>query len=133
MSVVNRPRITVVNDNPEFLDLMAAILDEDAGYGVALVNGETATIAEIAATEPDLIIVDLLLGGASGWELVALARADARLVGVPVIICSADITALRDRQAELEQIGDVHVLAKPFGIDEVTGMVQGLIGAPISG
>jgi DNA-binding response OmpR family regulator len=133
MPVANRPRITVVNDNPEFLDLMAAILDEDAGYGVSLVNGETATIAEIAATEPDLIIVDLLLGGASGWELVALARADARLVGVPVIICSADITALRDRQAELEQIGDVHVLAKPFGIDEVTGMVQGLIGAPISG
>jgi DNA-binding response OmpR family regulator len=133
MPVVNRPRISVVNDNPEFLDLMAAILDEDAGYGVSLVNGETATIAEIAATEPDLIIVDLLLGGASGWELVALARADARLAGVPVIICSADITALRDRQAELEQIGDVHVLAKPFGIDEVTGMVQGLIGAPISG
>jgi CheY-like chemotaxis protein len=133
MPVVNRPRITVVNDNPEFLDLMAAILDEDAGYGVALVNGETATIAEVAATEPDLIIVDLLLGGASGWELVALARADARLAGVPVIICSADITALRDRQAELEQIGDVHVLAKPFGIDEITGMVQRLIGAPISG
>ena len=133
MPVVNRPRVTVVNDNPEFLDLMGAILDEDAGYGVSLVNGETATIAEIAATEPDLIIVDLLLGGASGWELVTLARADARLADVPVIICSADMAALRVRQAELQQIGDVHVLAKPFGIDEVTGMVQGLIGAPISG
>ena len=133
MPVADRPRISVINDNPEFLELMSAILDEDAGYSVALVMGESASIGEIAATDPDLIIVDLLLGGASGWELVALARADARLSGVPIIICSADVTALRAREPELNEIGNVHVLAKPFGIDEVTGMVERLIGAPVSG
>ena len=61
-----RPRISVVNDNAEFLDLMAAILDEDAGYDVSLFKGEVVEISELAASDPDLIIVDLLLGGASG-------------------------------------------------------------------
>ena len=132
MPPATQPRITVINDNPEFLALMSAILDEDAGYEVTTLTGDTTTIAEIADSRPDLIIVDLLLGGASGWELVALARSDERLAGVPIIICSADVMALRDREAELQRIGQVHVLAKPFGIDEVTDLVQQLIGAPVS-
>ena len=128
-----RPRISVINDNPQFLDLMSAILDEDAGYEVALFTGEATTMAELAASTPDLIVVDLLLGGASGWEIVALSRADPRLAGVPIIICSADVIALRARDTELKQIGGVHVLAKPFGIDELTGLVERLIGLPVSG
>ncbi len=133
MANAMRPRISVINDNPQFLELMSAILDEDAGYEVTLFNGEATTIAELAASAPDLIVVDLLLGGASGWEIVALSRADGRLAGVPIIICSADVLALRDRESELKQIGGLHVLAKPFGIDEITGLVERLIGAPVSG
>ena len=130
-----RPRISVVNDNAEFLDLMAAILDEDAGYEVSLFKGEVVEISELAASDPDLIIVDLLLGGASGWEIVTLARSDERLADVPIIVCSADVTALRDRESDLDRIGNVRVLAKPFAIDEITELVERLIGRalPASG
>ena len=76
------------------------------------------------------MIVDLLLGGASGWEIVTLSRADERLAVVPIMVCSADVTALRDREAELERIGNVHILAKPFAIDEITELVESLIGEP---
>ena len=130
-----RPRISVVNDNAEFLELMSAILDEDAGYDVSLFKGEVVEISELAASEPDLIIVDLLLGGASGWEIVTLARSDERLESVPIIVCSADVTALRDRESDLDRIGNVRVLAKPFAIDEITELVERLIGRalPASG
>jgi two-component system alkaline phosphatase synthesis response regulator PhoP len=127
MSASDRPRISVVNDNPEFLELMSAILAEDAGYQVTLFDGEQMSIDELAGSRPDLLIVDLLLGGASGWEIVALARADARLAGVPVLICSADVSALRERAEELERVGNVHVLRKPFGVDELTDTVSGLL------
>jgi DNA-binding response OmpR family regulator len=121
------PRISVVNDNPDFLELMSAILDEDAGFQVRLFNGQTATVGELAASAPDLLIIDLLLGGVSGWELVVLARADERLSSVPVIVCSADLAELRNRTTELERIGDVHILEKPFGVDEITELVERLI------
>ena len=127
MSESPRPRISVVNDNPEFLELMSAILAEDAGYDVWLFDGEQTSVDEIAASDPELLIVDLLLGGVSGWEIVALARAHPRLARVPVLICSADVAALRDRAEELERIGDVHVLRKPFGVDELTDAVSGLV------
>jgi len=129
------PRIVVINDNPEFLELMSAILDDDAGYDVTLFDGQQASIEAIASTRPQLIVIDLLLGGASGWEIATLARADERLADVPIIVCSADVTALRDRADELERIGSVHVLAKPFGIDELTELVVRLIGRaqPVGG
>ncbi len=128
MPSTSPPRISVVNDNPDFLEMMAAILEEDAGYDVTLFAGERASIDDIAAAEPDLLIVDLLLGGASGWEVVALARADDRLTAVPIIVCTADVIALRDRADELERIGGMHILAKPFGIDDATALVESLIG-----
>ena len=131
MTETAKPRISVVNDNPDFLELMSAILDEDAGFDVSLFNGEETSIDELAASSPDLLIIDLLLGGLSGWELVVLARADARLASVPVIVCSADVTELRDRAAELERIGDVHVLAKPFSVADVTDLVRQLLGGRV--
>ena len=135
MSQARPPRISVLNDNPDFLELMSAILDEDAGYDVQLFDGRETGIDELAASDPNLIIVDLLLGGASGWEIVTLSRADERLADVPIIVCSADVAALRDRAAELESVGNVHVLAKPFGIDDITALVERLIGraVPASG
>ena len=130
MSAVRRRRISVLNDNADFLELMSAILDEDAGYDVSVFAGEDTSIDQLAESQPDLIIVDLLLGGASGWEIVTLSRADARLADVPIIVCSADVNGLRNRSAELERIGRVHLLPKPFGIDEMTTLVRELIGEP---
>ncbi len=130
--IQTRPRISVVNDNPDFLELMSAILDEAADYDVTLFDGERTTIDELAASAPDLVIVDPLLGGASGWELVTLSRADERLSDVPIIVCSADVVGLRERQDELAGVANLHVLAKPFGIDEVTELVERLIGEGVA-
>jgi CheY-like chemotaxis protein len=126
-----RPRISVLNDNADFLELMSAILDDDAGYDVSLFEAQRAEIGELVASDPDLIVVDLLLGGASGWEIVTLARADERLARVPIIVCSADVTALRERAGDLERVGNVHVLAKPFAIDEITELVESLVGRAV--
>jgi CheY-like chemotaxis protein len=127
-----RPRITVLNDNPEFLELMSAILDDDAGYDVVTFSEATTSVDDLVESRPDLVIVDLLLAGASGWEIVALSRADERLTDVPIIVCSADVASLRERAGELERIGNVHVLAKPFGIDELTEIVERLIGRAVA-
>ena len=128
MPAADRPRISVINDNPEFLELMSAILEDDAGYVVELHNGEDMTIEHLRRARPNLIIVDLLLGGASGWEIVSLARSDQALAQLPIIVCSADVAQLRERAGELERIGNIHVLAKPFGIDDLTDLVESLVG-----
>lgn len=119
------PRISVVNDNPEFLELMSEILREESGYAVSLFNGQEGfPIAELRASRPDLLIVDLLLGAKSGWEIVTLARADEVLANVPIIVCSGDVMQLKERAEELASIGNVHILSKPFGVDDLTDLVK---------
>jgi CheY-like chemotaxis protein len=122
-----RLRISVINDNPEFLELMGDILGEDSGFAVTLHDGEETGVDAVREADPDLIIVDLLLGGASGWELVTLSRADPTLAEVPIIVCTADVAQLRRRSGELAAIGNVHVLQKPFGIDDLLGTIDRLL------
>jgi CheY-like chemotaxis protein len=127
------PRISVINDNPEFLELMGDILGEDSGFAVTLHDGARTGIDAIRSARPDLIIVDLLLGGASGWELVTLARADPTLADVPIIVCTADVAQLRRRAEELAATSDVHVLQKPFGIDDLLGTIDRLLHPETAG
>src|SRR5512141_2218736 len=91
-------RITVVNDNEAFLQLMHDLLT-DQGFVVTALKGDHVAIEEIAATEPDLRVIDLRLGDAAptGWDVLVMARAHRPLRNVPVIICSADIREIRRR------------------------------------
>ena len=128
-----RPRISVINDNPEFLELMGDILGDDSGLEVTLHDGDQTGIDVVRDADPDLIIVDLLLGGASGWEIVTLARADDQLAEVPIVICTADVVQLRRRADELASMSNVHVLQKPFGIDELLSTIDRLLHPEAAG
>lgn len=121
-------RITVVNDSVEFLDLMRDVLG-DAGYTVTTFEGDLTAIDAIAASEPEILVIDLRLGGKAptGWDIALMARSDDRLRGVPVVLCSADSQQLRDRRDEMTATADIHLLAKPFGLSEAEELVARLL------
>ncbi|MDQ3688934.1 MAG: response regulator [Chloroflexota bacterium] len=122
------PRITVVNDSTEFLELMQELLG-DAGYEVTTIRGDETSIDGIAASAPDLLVIDLRLGGVdpTGWDVALMARVHDLLREVPIVICSADADGLRQRNAEMSALADVHVLAKPFGGGDAEDLVGRLI------
>ena len=123
-------RVTVINDSPEFLDLMRDLL---ASLGHEMIGFEavTSSIEQIVDSRPDLLIVDLRLTDTpqvmSGWELLVLARSHPHLVSVPVILCSADTWELSKRAANLEQIAGVHVRTKPFEMDDMCDLINRLL------
>jgi CheY-like chemotaxis protein len=122
------PRITVVNDNEQFLALMHDLLSQE-GYDVRVVDGDNATIEAIADTDPDLLVMDLRLGSQapSGWDVLLMARAYEPLRDIPVVLCSADIVELRARTQEMSAIADVHVLEKPFRIEQAEELLRRLL------
>lgn len=123
-------RITVVNDYPAFLEMMDALLRED-GHEVRGFDGQTATIDEISATRPDLLIIDVMAKGetATGWDVIALARLDDTLKRVPIVVCTATIDQTEARIKELDGLGDIHLLAKPFGAEELQATIGPLLGS----
>lgn len=121
-------RITVVNDYPEFLAVMQELVARAGDHAFFGFDGAQSTYEEIAATAPDVLVVDLRLTNdvLTGWDVLALARADDALRDVPIIVCSADIGQVRQRADDFERIGNIHVRQKPFDTGEMIDLINEL-------
>jgi len=129
------PRITVVNDNPEFLELMDALLEEGSGYDVTTIDGDTISDVEpIRRSQPDLLIIDLRLrrDGLAGWDILLAVRSDSELSQLPVILCTGDLEGLKEHAQEVTDDTRVATLEKPFHIDALEELVHKFIGEPLS-
>jgi CheY-like chemotaxis protein len=122
-------RVTVVNDNPEFLDLVRDILEDDR-YETTTIDGDGPDALDaIRASRPDLLMIDLRMGsdGLHGWEIAQQVRADPDFDGLPVLICSADVAALKELESDLEADQHVASLLKPFSIDDLIAAIDRLL------
>lgn len=128
-------RVTVVNDTPDFLDLVHDILEGDR-YQTTLIDGDQDDAFELVrASRPDLLMIDLRLGGQglSGWEIAQRVREEPNLQGLPVIVCSADLQAMSELESDLAGTRHVATLPKPFEIEELTDTIDRLLAEAVSG
>ena len=124
-----RPRVAVINDYPEFCELVEAILS-DAGYDVfAFVSSATPPSA-VLATRPHLLILDLTVHEAAGgpWDLTKV-RAAGAFRDIPIVLTSADLPRLRERGLAIARREVTILLEKPFELDELLGAVEAGITA----
>lgn len=126
-------RITVVNNNPEFLELVRDILEDDRYTAMTIDADQPGALDRIRASLPDLLMIDLRLGqeGSDGWDLARELRSESDFAGLPILVCSADLAALKEIELVVAHDPRVETLAKPFGIDELTGAIDRLLAAPI--
>jgi CheY-like chemotaxis protein len=123
-------RLTVVNDNPELLDLLGEILEGDR-YSTTLMEGvEDDLLERICVSKPDLLMIDLRHGDEArhGWDIVRELRGTSGCEDLPVVLCSADIQALSDMEPELQTATGVVALGLPFELDELLQTIRRLTG-----
>jgi CheY-like chemotaxis protein len=129
------PRVTVVNDNPEFLELVRDILEDDH-YATTTVDGDLeGALERIVESRPDLVVLDLRLGTDKlhGWDIAQELRREPSLENLPMIICSADVLALQALADDVADTKQVRTLVKPFAIDELTSLIDALFAEAASG
>ena len=111
------PRILVVDDDPQTLRFVRDALTR-AGY-TALVTGEHAELSHIIRTEkPHLVLLDLILPGTDGIELLASVP---ELADLPVVFISG--YGRDETIAEALQAGAADYIVKPFSPTELTARV----------
>jgi CheY-like chemotaxis protein len=129
------PRITVVNDNPEFLELVRDIL-EDEHYATTTIDEDLENAWErVVESRPELLILDLRLGtdDLRGWHIAQEVRREPSLEDLPVIICSADMLGLEALADELADTKQVRTLSKPFTTAELTAVIDAMLAEAASG
>jgi CheY-like chemotaxis protein len=113
--------ILVCDDDASLRELVRAVLGPRYEF-VEAVDGIEAleTAREIA---PDLIVLDVMLPGRNGMEVLADLRSDERLSGTPVVV----ITAWSHAEAEAWTAGADRVVIKPFDPDTLSAAVAELL------
>ena len=114
--------ILVCDDDPSLRELVRAVL----GPRYRFVEAADGTEALVAARElsPDLIVLDVMLPGISGIEVLETIRSDEQLKDMLVVV----ITAWSHAELEARIAGADRFVSKPFDPDDLSSAVEELLG-----
>lgn len=118
--------ILVADDDPELRKLLEFNL-EASGYKVLLARDGNEAMEIMAEQRPDLVILDILMPGKDGLDVLLDMKADQRLWHVPIIILTA--VRLEEAVSRCWQIGIDLYITKPFELEELLTHVRDLLKA----
>ena len=117
------PKILIVDDDVSITELMKALVKME-GHQPTTVNDSTKAIEVANSVHPDLITLDLMMPGLTGFELCDLLHNDPKFADVPIVIVSArDDRESKDKAIEM---GAKDYITKPFGVDELMNKIKAL-------
>jgi CheY-like chemotaxis protein len=117
-------RVLVVDDEPDVLLLCRLNLQQRGHELLEAADGSTAL--EIARElHPDVIVLDLMLPGISGYDVLEALQRDAETTDIPVLVLTAK--SLRADRERSHGLGASAFLTKPFLPNELCEMVDSLV------
>ncbi len=116
-------RVVLVEDEPNIIEAISFILSREGWDVRTHSNGDTALEA-LRRNEPDLVILDVMLPGRSGFDILKDIRADSALGKTPVLMLTAR-GQTKDRELA-EDLGVSRFMTKPFSNSEMLSAVEEL-------
>ena len=123
---MKRPRILIVEDEPDLQELVRHHLARERYDVAAAGDGETA-LREAHRRVPDLVVLDLMLPGIDGLEVCRRLKGDPRTAAVPIVMLTAKGEET-DAVIGLAQGADDYI-RKPFGVKELVARVAARLRA----
>lgn len=121
ITAATRPAtVLLVDDVPENLDLLIDTL-RAAGHEIRVAESGERALKQLPYVEPDLVLLDVMLPGISGFDTCRRMKADPRWREVPVLFVTA-MTEVTEKMKGFEA-GGVDYLTKPFHPQEVLARV----------
>lgn len=117
------PKILIVDDDVSITELMKALVKME-GHEPTTVNDSLRAMEAAKSVNPDLITLDLMMPGLTGFELCELLHQEPKFANTPIIIVSArDDTESKERAM---QAGAREYITKPFGVDQLMTKIKEL-------
>ncbi len=118
-------KILIVDDEPNIVISLEFLLKKE-GFAVAVAGDGEEALAQVAAFDPDLLLLDVMMPKKSGFEVCEALRADPRHAGLLILMLTA-----KGRDTEVAKglaIGADAYMTKPFSTKELIAKVKDLLG-----
>lgn len=119
-------RVLLIEDEPNIIEAISFILSRD-GWTVHTHEDGTSAMDKVITMPPDMIILDVMLPGRSGFDILRDLRSHDASRHIPVMMLTARGQE-KDRELAL-RLGANHFMTKPFSNTEVRDHVRNMIGA----
>lgn len=118
-------KILVVDDDIHATTLFKTLLTAK-GYDAIIVNDSATAVETTNATNPDLIILDLMMPEPNGFEVCKTLRTDPKFSQIPIVI----FTAMGDNESKRAAFdaGANEFLTKPFRVEDLMQKIKSLLG-----
>jgi len=121
-------KILIVDDEPEIVGILKFRLSSWGYETLSALNGEEAL--KVAATEkPDLILLDVMMPGMSGFEVLKKLKSQDITKAIPVIMVT--VAAARAEMERGLKEGAAYYLTKPYDASELLERIKKLLGADL--
>lgn len=114
-------QVLLIEDEPNIIEAVSFILSRDGWNVTTHSNGETALDA-VEANKPDVVILDVMLPGRSGYDILTDIRNHAETGQTPVLLLTAR-GQQKDRDLA-DQLGATMFMTKPFSNAEVLAALR---------
>lgn len=116
-------KILIVDDDLTITELMKALMLME-GHEPVVVNDSTKTMDVVSSFMPDLITLDIMMPGISGYDLCQRLQQDSKFANIPILVVSArDDPASKDRAL---RAGAKDYLTKPFNVNSLLEKINAL-------
>jgi DNA-binding response OmpR family regulator len=116
--------VLVVDDDPVIRLIMTVNLEAEGAEVVVAGDGFDA-VTQALATNPDVIVLDVMMPGCDGLTAVAALKADPRTRHIPVVVLSARTSD--EERLQGWQAGADHYLTKPFDVQALLGFLDDVL------
>ncbi|MBA2568656.1 MAG: response regulator [Actinobacteria bacterium] len=117
-------KVLVIDDEAP-IRLLCRVNLEAEGMEVVEAKDGTAGVELARSERPDVILLDVMMPGMDGWEVLQTLQADEGLNEIPIVFLTAR-AELRDRAQGLE-LGGIDYVTKPFNPVELAPLVHGIL------
>jgi len=124
MTIPKHPEILAVDDVPDNLLLLKAILGKPEPYRLTCVESGEKALQAVEENPPDLILLDVRMPGMNGYEVARRIRQDEKDSHIPILLVTADPDI---NEKMINKSGADGLIYKPFDINELTERIRSLL------
>ena len=119
-------RILVIEDDPDMAQVLATVLRRDFGAEVRVVDNGHEGVERARADAPDLILLDLMLPGVDGLEVLRRIKRTEPVVEAPVVFVTGAPESVFGRRRP-QALGACGVITKPIDMRQLCGRIELLL------